>query len=90
MVAEPFYVDVFECRGMPYEVGRQMAAEYRRTRGKRALTPQGDRRIAALDLEDARRTLLAYAPNLWEELHGLADGLEVSLEEAVGRSTEFT
>ncbi len=85
IVAEPLYVAVFECRGTPYEVGRQMAAGYRRTRGKRALTPQGNHRIAALDLEDARRTLLAYAPNLWEELHGLADGLETSLEEAVGR-----
>ena len=85
MVTEPFYVDVFECRGTPYEIGRQMAAEYRRTRGRRALTPQGDRHIAKLDMEDARLTLLAYAPNLWEELHGLADGLETSLEDAVGR-----
>ncbi len=62
-----------------------MAAGYRRTRRQRALTPQGDRRIAAFDIEDARRTLLAHAPNIWEELHGLADGLDISLDEAVGR-----
>ena len=36
-------------------------------------------------MEDARHTLLAYAPNIWEELHGLADGLETSIEEAVAR-----
>jgi predicted choloylglycine hydrolase len=85
MAGEAFSVDVFECRGTPYEVGRQMAEGYRRTRRENARAPQGDARIATFDLADARHLLLAHAPNLWEELHGIADGLQMPLKEAVAR-----
>ena len=78
-------MDVFECRGSPYDVGRQLATGYRRTRAELASAPQGDLCIAAFDINDAKRELLSFAPNLWEELHGIADGLQMSFEEAVAR-----
>ncbi|BBK43059.1 hypothetical protein STVA_30790 [Allostella vacuolata] len=35
------------------------------------------------DLADARHALLEFAPNVWAELQGLAEGMEVPLAEAV-------
>ncbi len=64
MTTRSLLVDVIECRGSPYDVGRQLADAYRRTRGAQAATPQGDLRIAQFDMADARATLEAHAPNL--------------------------
>jgi len=33
-------------------------------------------------MKDAQAALCTYAPNIWEELHGLADGLKIPLERA--------
>ena len=82
-MTETYEIDVFECRGSPYDVGYGLAKGYRRTRGEDAKRPQGDLRIADFDVEDARRTLADYAPGIWDELHGIADGLEMPFEEAV-------
>ncbi|WP_300295889.1 C45 family peptidase [Ferrovibrio sp.] len=76
-------VDVFECRGSPYDVGYQLATGYKKVRRTRARWPQGKLRIGSFDIEDARRTLLSFAPNIWEELRGIADGLEITFGEAV-------
>lgn len=48
----------------------------------RARAPQGKPRIRRFDPADARRTLLDFAPNLWEKLRGIADGLGMTLEAA--------
>ncbi len=80
-----FVVDVFECRGSPYDVGRQLAVAYHRSRPEGAGAPQGDLLITAFDIDDARRELLACAPNLVEELHGIAEGLKMPFEEAGAR-----
>ena len=37
------------------------------------------------DLKDAQAALCTYAPNIWEELHGLADGLKIPLERAAAQ-----
>ena len=36
-------------------------------------------------LKDAQAALCTYAPNIWEELHGLADGLKIPLERAAAQ-----
>ena len=76
-------VDVISCAGSSYDVGKQLANGFRKTPRGRAFKRRKERRPFAFSLKNAEATLKAYAPNLWEELHGLADGLEVSLERTV-------
>lgn len=76
-------VDVIACRGSSYDVGRQMAEGFRKTARGRAFKRRKERRPFAFSLKNAEQALQTWAPNIWEELHGLADGLEISLERAV-------
>ncbi|WP_282610659.1 C45 family autoproteolytic acyltransferase/hydolase [Pelagibius sp. Alg239-R121] len=76
-------VDVLSCRGSSYDVGRQVAEGFRKTPRGRAFKRRKERRPFAFSLKNAEAALTMYAPNIWEELHGLADGLEISLERAV-------
>jgi predicted choloylglycine hydrolase len=76
-------VDVLECRGSSYDVGRQMAAGFLKTSRGRAYGRRKPRRPFAFSLKNAEAALRAWAPNIWEELHGLADGLKIPLERAV-------
>jgi len=82
-VAARLVVDVLACRGDARQVGRGVGAAWRRQRGQRVRRPPGRQPIPRLDLADARRTLEAHAPHLWEELQGLAEGLERPLAETV-------
>lgn len=76
-------VDVLECRGSAYEAGRQLAGRLKALRGIRAQRPAGNVPIEGFDLDDARSALLAHAPNVWEELQGIADGLGLPLDATV-------
>lgn len=76
-------VEVLACRGSSYEVGRQVAEGFRKTPRGRAFKRRKERRPFAFSLKNAEAALKSYAPNIWEELHGLAEGLEISLERAV-------
>lgn len=76
-------VDVLECRGSSYDVGRQLAEAFLRTTRGRAYARRKERRPFAFSLRNAEAALKAWAPNVWEELHGLADGLKIPLERAV-------
>jgi predicted choloylglycine hydrolase len=76
-------VDVLECRGSSYDVGRQLADAFLRTTRGRAYARRKERRPFAFSLRNAEVALKAWAPNIWEELHGLADGLKIPLEHAV-------
>jgi hypothetical protein len=49
------------------------------TRGSTFHRRKGHQPIGFL-LKDAQAALCTYAPNVWEELHGLADGLRIPLE----------
>lgn len=75
-------VEILACRGSSYDVGRQVAEGFRATPRGRAFKRRKERRPFAFSLKNAQVTLETYAPNIWEELHGLADGLEISLERA--------
>jgi predicted choloylglycine hydrolase len=76
-------VDVLECRGSSYDVGKQVADGFLRTTRGRAYARRKERRPFAFSLRNAEAALKAWAPNIWEELHGLADGLKIPLERAV-------
>jgi predicted choloylglycine hydrolase len=82
-MAKLWQVDVLECRGSSYEVGKQLAEGFRKTARGRAFSRRKERRPFAFSFKNARAALETYAPNIWEELHGLADGLDIPLERAV-------
>ena len=73
-------VDVLECRGSSYDVGKQFAEAFLRTARGRAYARRKERRPFAFSLRNAEAALKAWAPNIWEELHGLADGSGSSIE----------
>ena len=82
-MTKPWRVDVLQCRGSAYDVGRQMAEGFKKTARGRAYGRRKERRPFAFSLRNAEAALKAWAPNIWEELHGLADGLAIPLERAV-------
>ena len=80
---KPWRVDVLECRGSSYDVGKQTAEGFLKTLRGRAFARRKERRPFAFSLKNAEATLKTYAANIWEELHGLADGLKIPFERAV-------
>jgi predicted choloylglycine hydrolase len=82
-MTKPWRVDVLQCRGSSYDVGKQMAEKFLRTPRGRAFGRRRERRPFAFSLRNAQAALQAWAPNIWEELHGLADGLKIPVERAV-------
>src|SRR5260370_23407678 len=82
-MTKPWRVDVLECRGSSYDAGRQRAGGLRKTAGGRPFGRRRERRPFAFSLKNAQAALQTWAPNIWEELHGLADGLKIPLERAV-------
>ncbi len=82
-MTQQWSVDVLTCRGSSYDIGLQVAEGFRKTPRGRAFKRRKERRPVGFSLKNAEAALNAYAPNIWEELHGLADGLEISLERAV-------
>jgi predicted choloylglycine hydrolase len=81
---KPFRVSVVQCRGTPYEVGREQARLF-------AATPKGRafrrRRTIGLpwwfNIRTEQRAFAKFSPALWEEIGGIADELDVSMERAV-------
>jgi predicted choloylglycine hydrolase len=84
-MTKPWRVDVLQCRGSSYEVGKQMAEGFLKTaRGSTFHRRKGHQPFGFI-LKDAQAALCTYAPNIWEELHGLADGLKIPLERAAAQ-----
>src|SRR5882724_3514429 len=82
-MTKPWRVDVLDCRGSSYDVGKQTAEGFLKTSRGRAFARRKERRPFAFSLKNAEATLKTYAPNIWEELHGLAEGLKIPIERAV-------
>jgi predicted choloylglycine hydrolase len=82
-MTKPWRVDVLECRGSSYDIGKQVAEGFLKTTRGRAFGRRKERRPFAFSLRNAQAALQTYAPNIWEELHGLADGLKIPFERAV-------
>ena len=82
---KPWRVAVVECRGSSYDVGVQTAKGFRNSpRGRTFKHRRGQVRYG-FSIKNAQAALATYAPNIWEELHGLADGLEIPFDTAVMR-----
>ncbi|MBV9833315.1 MAG: hypothetical protein JO055_02840 [Alphaproteobacteria bacterium] len=60
-----------------------MAEGFLKTTRGRAYGRRKERKPFAFSLKNAEAALSTWAPNIWEELHGLADGLKISLSRAV-------
>jgi predicted choloylglycine hydrolase len=82
---KPWRVAVVECRGSCYDVGVQTAKGFRNSPRGRTFKHRRGRGRYGFSLKNAQAALATYAPNIWEELHGLADGLEIPFETAVMR-----
>ena len=78
-------VDVLQCRGSSYVVGKQMAEGFLKTTRGSTFHRRKGHQPSGFILKDAQAALCTYAPNIWEELHGLADGLKISLERAAAQ-----
>ena len=84
-MTKPWRVDVLECRGCCYDVGKQMAEGFlKTTRGPTFHRRKGHQPFGFF-LKDAQAALCTNAPNIWEELHGLADGLMIPLRRAAAQ-----
>ncbi|PFA62109.1 acyl-CoA--6-aminopenicillanic acid acyl-transferase [Bacillus sp. AFS015802] len=84
-------LDVLQSRGTYYEIGLQLGRELRKSalynhhlkRRRRSL------RDYNVDIIEAKRLFLQFAPGLWEELKGLSEGLQWSMEETVHEYSGF-
>ncbi|MCA0968977.1 C45 family autoproteolytic acyltransferase/hydrolase [Halobacillus litoralis] len=82
---KPVFSEVISFRGTHYAFGK---AQAERLKGSPLLSYHQSRRDRSrrkytVDFLKARELFLDYAPKLWEELEGLADGLRWSLDEVV-------
>lgn len=64
---KPWRVDVLQCRGSSYDVGKQMAEGFLETttRGATFHRRKGQQPFGFV-LKDAQAALCTYAPNIWE------------------------
>ena len=82
--AKTLRVTFVQCRGTPYEVGRAQADAFAATRkGKAFLRRKTVRLPWWLNIHTEERAFRAYAPAVWEEIGGIAEGLNIPMEHAV-------
>jgi len=81
---KPFRVSIVQCRGTPYEVGRAQARLFAATpRGRAFLRRKTIKLPWWFSIRTEQRTFAKYSPALWEEIAGLAEGLDVPMERAL-------
>jgi predicted choloylglycine hydrolase len=81
-----FPVQVVQCRGTSYEIGRQQAEIFATTPKGRVIQRRRQFRAPQwFDVHAEERAFSKYAPLLWEEIGGIADGLRMSMDEAAFR-----
>jgi predicted choloylglycine hydrolase len=79
-----FNVAIVQCRGTPFEIGRAQGELHAQTSKGRAFLRRKTHRLPWWFKLDAQRRMFdKFAPALWQEIEGLADGLGVPLERAV-------
>jgi predicted choloylglycine hydrolase len=80
----PFRVSIFQCRGTPFEVGRAQALAFAATLKGRAFLRRKTVKLPWwFNIGAEERTFARFSPALWEEIGGIADGLDISMERAV-------
>jgi predicted choloylglycine hydrolase len=81
---KPFRVSIMQCRGTSYEVGRAQGQAFAATAKGRAFLRRDTVRFPWwFNIRTEERTFAKYAPALWEEIGGIADGLDLPMELAV-------
>ena len=81
--AKMLRVSFVQCRGTPYEVGRAQADAFALTRKGKAFLRKRVRLPWWFNIRAEERAFRAYAPALWEEIAGIAEGLDIPMEQAV-------
>ena len=81
--AKTLGVSFVQCRGTPYEVGRAQAIAFAMTRKGKAFLRKKVRLPGWLNIHTEERAFRAYAPALWEEIGGIAEALDIPMEQAV-------
>lgn len=76
-------VSFVQCRGTPYEVGRAQADAFAATRKGQAFLRKRVRLPWWFNIRTEERAFRVYAPALWEEIGGIAEGLNIPMEQAV-------
>jgi predicted choloylglycine hydrolase len=80
---KPFPVNIVQCRGTAYEVGRAQARLFAATpKGRAFLRSKKTRFPWWFKLGAEQRMFAKFAPVLWEEVAGLADELGITMERA--------
>jgi predicted choloylglycine hydrolase len=80
----PFRVSIVQCRGTSFEVGRAQAQTFAATSKGRAFLRRKTIRFPWwFNIGAEQRTFAKFAPALWEEIGGIAEGLGISMERAV-------
>jgi hypothetical protein len=83
---KPFRVSVVQCRGTPYEVGRAQARLFAMTPKGRAFLRNRTRKLPWwFNIRTEQRMFAKFAPVVWEELAGIADELDIAMEQAAFR-----
>jgi predicted choloylglycine hydrolase len=67
-----------QCRGTPYEIGRAQAHAFAATRKGKAFLRKKARLPWWLNIHTEERAFRTYAPALWEEIGGVAEGADRS------------
>ena len=80
--AKTLRVSFVQCRGTPYEVGRAQADALAATRKGKTFLRKKIPLPPWFDIRAEHRAFTAYAPALWEEIGGIAEGLNISIEKA--------
>jgi len=79
-----FKVAIVQCRGTSYEIGLAQAQSFAQTSKGRAFLRRKTQCLPWWFRLDAQKRMFdKFAPALWQEIEGLADGLGVPLERAV-------
>jgi len=82
--AKPLRASIVQCRGTPYEVGRAQAVAFAASlKGKAFLRKKKFWLPSWLNMRTEERAFRMYAPSLWEEIGGIAEGLGIPMERAV-------
>ena len=81
--AKTLRVSFVQCRGTPYEVGRAQADAFAATRKGKAFFRKKVRLPWWFNIHTEERAFTTYAPALWEEIGGIAEGLNIPMEQAV-------
>ena len=80
----PFAVDIVQCRGTRHAIGRAQADAFAVTPKGRAFVRRKTFRLPWwFNVRTQERAYSIYAPGLWEEIGGIAQGLGIPMEQAV-------